>query len=90
MRDSLVIGSWVSLHVGCEITSEVGGRDAALLTVRGSGQPFELHVQAEPLRQLIERGSQALAEMDAVAVEDGARQAACERTAPSGAAERSA
>jgi hypothetical protein len=73
--DTLVIGSWVSLQEGCEITSDVGGSDAALLTVRGSGQPFEMHFQAEPLRQLIERGTQALAEMDALVVQEGASRA---------------
>ena len=76
MRDTLVIGSWVSLHEGCEITSDVGGNDAALLTVRGTGQPFELHLQAEPLRQLVEAASQALAEMDALAIQEGAQKAA--------------
>jgi hypothetical protein len=76
MRDTLVIGSWASLHDGCEITSDVGGSDAALLTARGTGQPFELHVQAEPLRQLVEAASRALAEMDALAIQEGAENAA--------------
>lgn len=76
---TLTIGSWVSLREGCEITSDVGGSDAALLTVRGSGQPFEMHFQAEPLRQLIERGTQALAEMEQLAVQEGATPAAREQ-----------
>ena len=76
MRDTLVIGSWASLHEGCEITADVGSSNAAALTVRGSGQPFELHVQAEPLRQLVEAASQALAEMDTLAIQEGAEQAA--------------
>jgi hypothetical protein len=81
--DSLVIGTWVSLQDGCEITGDVGGSDAALLTLRGRGQqPFELHCQAEPLRQLVATGTQALAEMDALAVQEGAKQAATEQ-APS-------
>ena len=80
--DTLVIGSWVSLHEGCQISSDVGGSDAALLTLRGSGQqPFELHCQAVPLRQLVEAGTHALAEMDALAVQEGAAQAAREHAA---------
>jgi hypothetical protein len=72
----LVIGAWVSLHNGCDISSDIGGRDAALLILRSHGQqPFELHCQAEPLRQLVEVGRQALAEMDAITVEEGTEQA---------------
>jgi hypothetical protein len=80
--NTLIIGSWVSLHDGCDITSDVGSSDAALLTLRGSGQqPFELHCQTEPLRRLVEAGRQALAEMDAIAVQEGAEQAAREQVA---------
>lgn len=66
--DSLVTGAWISLQEGCEITSDAGGRDATVLTLRGAGQQsFELHCQAEALRQLVEAGARALAEMDALA-----------------------
>jgi hypothetical protein len=76
--DTLVVGAWISLHDGCRVSYEVGGADAALLTVRGTGQPFEMHCQAEPLRQLIEMGSKALAELDALAIQEGVDQAARE------------
>jgi hypothetical protein len=68
-RDALVIGAWVSLHDGCEIVSDVGSRNDALLILSGPGQQsFELHCQAEPLRQLVAAASRALVEMDAIAV----------------------
>jgi len=80
--DTLVVGSWASLHDGCEVVGDVGGRDVALLTVRGTGrQPFELLCQAEPLRQLVKAGTQALAEMDAIAVSEEAREAARQHAA---------
>jgi hypothetical protein len=76
--DTLTVGTWVSVQEGCEITSDVGGSDAALLTVRGSGHPFEMDLQAEPLRQLIACGTRALAEMDALAVQEEASRSARE------------
>lgn len=78
--DTLVIGSWVSLHDGCDISGDVGGSDAAMLTVRGTGgQPFELHFQAETLRQFVAVAAQTLAAMDALAIQEGADRAARER-----------
>ena len=88
MPHTLIIGAWVSLHDGCEISSDVGSQDAALLTLRGRGQqPFEFHCQAEPLRRLVEAGTQALAEMDAIAVEKGTNLAAQEQAASEQTAE---
>jgi hypothetical protein len=78
--ETLTTGAWVSLHDGCEISSDVGGRNTVLFIVCGTGQPFELYFEAEPLRQFIERGSKALAEMDALAVQEGAEQAAREQS----------
>jgi hypothetical protein len=70
---TLIVGAWAMLQEGCEITSDVGSSDAALLTARGIGQqPFELHFQAEPLRRFVECGTQALAEMDALADQESA------------------
>jgi hypothetical protein len=76
--ETLVTGAWVGLREGCEITSDVGGSDIARLTVLGSGQPFEMEFQAEPLRQFIESATQTLAEMETLAVREGASQAARE------------
>jgi hypothetical protein len=83
---TLVVGAWAMLQAGCEITSDVGSSDAALLTVRGIGQePFELHFQAEPLRRFVECGTQALAEMDAL-VQAKVAQGADDSAAPGGMA----
>jgi hypothetical protein len=75
MPDTLTIGAWISLHEGCEISSDVGGSNVGLLTVRGAGQqPFELYFRAESLRQFLEVGTRALAEMDALAAQEEAER----------------
>jgi hypothetical protein len=79
MPDTLTIGAWISLHEGCEISSDVGGSNVGMMTVRGAGQqPFELYFRAEPLRQLLEVGTRTLAEMDALAAQEEAEPDGCE------------
>jgi|tagenome__1003787_1003787.scaffolds.fasta_scaffold20836205_3 hypothetical protein len=73
MVDTVVVGSWVSVRDGCEIACDVGGPDAVMIALRGEGQPFELFFQACTLRQLVERATRALAEMDAMTAESTPR-----------------
>jgi hypothetical protein len=90
MHGTLIVNSWVSIHEGCEITYSVSGSDGTHFTAGGKAQPFEFFFQAAALRQFIELGVKALAEMDALAAKEEAKQDARERTELEQAAERSA
>jgi hypothetical protein len=82
MHGTLVVNSWVGIHEGCKITCSVNGSDSVYVTVNGKAQPFEFFFQAEALRQFIEHGVKALAEMDALAAKEEAElDQAAERSA---------
>jgi hypothetical protein len=70
MFDSLVVNSWVGIHDGCAITHSVGGSDSTHFTATGNTQSFEFSFQSEALRRFVERGVEALAEMDALAARE--------------------
>jgi hypothetical protein len=75
MYGTLVVNSWVSIHEGCEITYSVDGSDGAHFTAGDTTQPFEFFLQAEALRQFVEQGTRALAEMDVLAAKEEAEGA---------------
>jgi hypothetical protein len=87
---TLVVNSWVSIHEGCDITYSVNGSDGTHFTAGDKAHPFEFFFQAEALRQFIELGVKALAEMDALAAKEEAEWDARERTKLEQAAEHSA
>lgn len=89
MHGTLIVNSWVGIHEGCEITYKVNGSDSVYVIVDGKAQPFEFFFQAEALRQFIERGVKALADMDALAAKEEAEWDTRERTELTHAAERS-
>jgi hypothetical protein len=49
----------------------VHGSDDVYVTVSGKEQPFEFYFQADALRQFLKLGSEALAEVDALAGNEG-------------------
>jgi hypothetical protein len=74
MYGTLVVNSWVGIHEGCEITHSVSGSEGTHFVVGGQAQPFEFFFQTEALRQFVELGVKALAEMDAVAAKEEAER----------------
>ena len=72
MYGTLIVNSWVGIHEGCDITYNVNGSDDVHVTVSGKAQPFEFFFQADALRKFVELGGKALAEIDALAIEDDA------------------
>lgn len=71
MQGTLVVNSWVGIHEGCDINFRVNSTDDVYVTVTGDADPFELFFQANTLRQFIELGGEALAEMTALAERHG-------------------
>lgn len=68
MRDDLIVNAWVGVQDGCEITCSTESKHGVYFTVTSKDAPtFEFAFQAGALRQLIQVGSKALAEMDAPA-----------------------
>jgi len=72
MYGTLVVNSWVGIHDGCDITYNVHGSDDVYVTISGEAQPFEFFFQADALRKFVELGGKALAEIDALVIEDDA------------------
>ena len=72
MYGTLVVNSWVDIHEGCDITYSVNDSDSMHFTASGTAQPFEFFFQTNALRQFIEQGIKALAEMDALAAKEEA------------------
>lgn len=67
----LVVGSYVVIKEGCPLAISVDGPDQAQITCgRAPTDAFEVVLQREPLRALIELGTDALREMDGLALNE--------------------
>ncbi len=63
---SLLVKSYIVINEGCPLTITREGPDHMLIRCGGAGdEPFEIVVQHEALRALVELGTDALQEIDA-------------------------
>ncbi|MGH3761636.1 hypothetical protein [Actinophytocola sp.] len=81
MYGNLVVNSWVGIHEGCDISYSVNGSDDVYFTASGKSQPFEFFFNFASLRDFIELGGKALAEMSALAEQEEAEWDAREQAA---------
>lgn len=65
LGSSLVVQSYVVINKGCPLAITTEGTDHALIRCGGApGEAFELVVQHEALRALVELGTDALQRLD--------------------------
>lgn len=73
MYGTFAVNAWADIHEGCQVTYRVRGSNDAYLTVSDrKQQPFEIYFKGDALRQFVEQGGRALAEMDELAAREEA------------------
>jgi hypothetical protein len=76
MLENLVVSTWVGVRASCEMTYVINGEEDVDFLLDDGKRRFEFAIETDALRTLLDVGSKALAELDAIAIEEGANQAA--------------
>lgn len=67
-RSPLVVNSWVDIRKGCDYTYSICDGENVYFAVSGDGQqPFEVVFDSDALREFLEHGGRALAELEIAA-----------------------
>lgn len=77
MLENLVVSAWIGIRATCDMTYCVNTADDVDFMLSDGQRRFELAIETEALRRLLDVGSRALAELDTRrAVEAADQQAA--------------
>ena len=76
MNTVLTVDSWVAIREGCPMSCDILGSGEVHFLYGIPTDGFEFSFEAEALREFLELGSKALADMDARYAEEEAHEAA--------------
>jgi hypothetical protein len=76
--ENLVVSAWIGVRAGCDMTYVINSQEDIDFMLDDGKRRFEFAIETEALRTLLDVGSKALAEMEAIEIEEGAKQAAQE------------
>lgn len=71
INGNISTSSWVVIHEGCPISLDIVGDEVHALCGTSPRHGFEFVIQAEPLREFVRLGTDALREIDQTANESG-------------------
>jgi hypothetical protein len=78
MFENLAVSTWIGVRAGCEMTYVINSEEDVDFMLDDGARRFEFAIETEALWTLLDVGSKALAEMEAIEIEEGAKQAAQE------------
>lgn len=79
MLENLVVSAWIGIRANCDMTYCVNTADDVDFMLSDSQRRFELAIETDALRRLLDVGSRALAELDNRRASETAEQQAAER-----------